>query len=387
MPKHLVEALTDEIGLQALCFTETFITEKRLDLLKLQERTDLVNFSVEFILEISAVELEDKNTILIVAYWPEENREFKIFYATLEKILQRLSVSDKNKNIIIGGDFNINVLVNSKLTRTVLNLMRSNNFTQHIAEPTRITSTSSKCIDLLFTNFINSQLVTTVNEYGLSDHKGVLTISKRALDINFSFQNIPLNCVDTSNLLGLEIDTYINWKPHIQKIASKLSRFTYALSELKKTTNQTTATSAYYAYANSWLSYGIILWGNSTDVKDLFKLQKRCIRIITNISQDESCRPHFRQQNILTLTSMYIFETAKFVRKHKYIFPNDKDPPNSRLRPRNKMAIPFSRMKMFCSGPYTMGIKIYNNIPMTDSENSQPASGKEQLSPKNIGLT
>ncbi|KAI5637665.1 hypothetical protein NE865_09648 [Phthorimaea operculella] len=223
---------------------------------------------------------------------------------------------------------------------------------------------------------LNETLNKTLNEvsYWLQQHNLELNCSKtkimqfrpyqkRALDINFSFQNIPLNCVDTSNLLGLEIDTYINWKPHIQKIASKLSRFTYALSELKKTTNQTTATSAYYAYANSWLSYGIILWGNSTDVKDLFKLQKRCIRIITNISQDESCRPHFRQQNILTLTSMYIFETAKFVRKHKYIFPNDKDPPNSRLRPRNKMAIPFSRMKMFCSGPYTMGIKIYNNIP------------------------
>lgn len=105
------------------------------------------------------------------------------------------------------------------------------------------------------------------------------------------------------SLLGIEIDTNVNWKPHIEKVGKKLSKFTYALFELKKCTDLKTATSAYYAYAYAWLSYGIILWGNSTEVNQLFVLQKRCVRTLVNITDTESCRPHFIKQKILTLTS------------------------------------------------------------------------------------
>ncbi|XP_026330562.1 uncharacterized protein K02A2.6-like, partial [Hyposmocoma kahamanoa] len=54
----------------------------------------------------------------------------------------------------------------------------------------------------------------------------------------------------------------IDWKVHTQTICSKLASFTYAL-ELKKTTDLKTALSAYYAYADAWLRYGVVLWGNS----------------------------------------------------------------------------------------------------------------------------
>jgi hypothetical protein len=46
----------------------------------------------------------------------------------------------------------------------------------------------------------------------------------------------------------------------------RINRFTYALLELKLNTDQKTVITAYYAYAHSWLSYGIILWGNSTSM-------------------------------------------------------------------------------------------------------------------------
>lgn len=42
-------------------------------------------------------------------------------------------------------------------------------------------------------------------------------------------------------LLGLQIDTHLNWKVHIEHFKSKLSKPTYALRETKKFTGTQTA--------------------------------------------------------------------------------------------------------------------------------------------------
>ncbi|KAF9803075.1 hypothetical protein SFRURICE_012320 [Spodoptera frugiperda] len=55
----------------------------------------------------------------------------------------------------------------------------------------------------------------------------------------------------------------------------ELETFSYALHEIKKTTDLNTAIAMYYAYAHAWFIYGIILWGNSTDAQSLFVLQKK----------------------------------------------------------------------------------------------------------------
>lgn len=89
---------------------------------------------------------------------------------------------------------------------------------------------------------------------------------KAPIQFQFSYKNIPIETTYDFSLLGLMIDTHLNWKTHVEKIRKKMSSFSFALHEIKKTTNVRTAIVTYYAYAYSWLSYGIILWGNSTDI-------------------------------------------------------------------------------------------------------------------------
>lgn len=189
---------------------------------------------------------------------------------------------------------------------------------------------------------------------------------KTPLNVKFTYNGIDLECVDTFTLLGIDIDSNINWKSHIQKIKTKLSRFTYALRELKKCTDVEAALLAYYSYANAWLSYGVILWGNSTDAQKLFILQKKCIRIIKNLKNRESCAPHFKTLKILTLPCIYILESAKFVRKQPQNFTKLEDVPRYyELRPTRKhnMRIPSSNLKIHSTGPNSMCTKIYNKIP------------------------
>jgi hypothetical protein len=54
------------------------------------------------------------------------------------------------------------------------------------------------------------------------------------------------------------------------------------------------------------MGYGIVFWGNLSEAKNIFLLQKKAIRIIMGMKHRESCRPAFKQLKILTLTSQYI---------------------------------------------------------------------------------
>lgn len=153
-------------------------------------------------------------------------------------------------------------------------------------------------------------------------------------------------------------------KSHIKKIRAKLSSFAYALREIKKSTDLHTALVTYYAYAHAWLNYGIILWGNSTDAQTLFTAQKKLIRILVNIANTDSCKPHFQKNKILTVPSMYILELCKFVRKYPDYFTQQDDHQSTySLRHRNKLKLPPSYLKIHSHGTYAMSVKIFNKLP------------------------
>lgn len=144
---------------------------------------------------------------------------------------------------------------------------------------------------------------------------------KKTLNLQYIYSNTQIEIENTATLLGIEMDANISWKPHIHKLTKQISSLIYALIQLKKSTDFQSALTAYYTYIYSRLSYGIILWGNSSIIQDLFVLQKRCIRILFNISdQTISCKPYFIEYNILTLTSIYILECYKFVRKNPNLY-------------------------------------------------------------------
>lgn len=219
-------------------------------------------------------------------------------------------------------------------------------------------------------NDILTKTITWMNEHNLEINftkTKLLTFhphQKKTLNVNFSFNNHPIESVNEFPLLGLTIDKHINWKSHIQKIKSKLSKFLYAFREIKKTTNLETALVTYYAYAHAWLSYGVIMWGNSTDAPTLFTTQKKLLRILVNIDQTDSCKPHFIKLNILTLPSIYILEICKFAHTHKHFYTTRGDIQTSfTLRHKTRLNLPASRLRIHSSSPLVMSIKIYNKLP------------------------
>jgi hypothetical protein len=66
------------------------------------------------------------------------------------------------------------------------------------------------------------------------------------------------------------------------------------------------------------LKYGIIFWGGDhKDFKDIFKPQKKCIRVIRGGKNIVSCRNLFCELKILTGISLYISEIICFMQKNK----------------------------------------------------------------------
>lgn len=181
---------------------------------------------------------------------------------------------------------------------------------------------------------------------------------KRPADLSPLLQDLKIKEVTEFTLLGLTVDTHLDWKKHIDRIKSKVSSFIYALYILKSNTNTECALSAYHAYTQSWLRYGIILWGHSTDAHNIFIAQKKCVRILVNILQTQTCKPHFINLQILTLPSLYILEIGTFVRNNLHLYKF-----NQSARRRDKLIAPEPILDIYKKGPYYRSINIYNKLP------------------------
>jgi hypothetical protein len=104
----------------------------------------------------------------------------------------------------------------------------------------------------------------------------------------------------------MQIDKHMNWKTHIGQITPKLSSACYEIACMYHLTNIDSLVMINYSYFHSILTLGIIFWGFSTDVKWVFRLQKKAVRIMMGVNSRTLCRPIFKKFKILTVPAQYI---------------------------------------------------------------------------------
>ena len=124
-----------------------------------------------------------------------------------------------------------------------------------------------------------------------------LLFSNRSND-NLTINYDGNNFVSAENILflGVYVDRRLDWRCHIDNLATDMARYCYALRVVSENISEAAALSAYYAYIHTRISYGIIFWGNSSDVNRILVLQKRCLRTIYKLKQTESCKNVFIQK-------------------------------------------------------------------------------------------
>jgi hypothetical protein len=136
-----------------------------------------------------------------------------------------------------------------------------------------------------------------------------LTKTDYEINMQVLFGNSKIATAESLKFLGLTINTSATWKHHIGELTTRLNKACYAIRSIKPLMSLDVLRSTYFLYAYSVISYGIIFWGNSSHNEEIFKIQKRIIRIIMNSSKNASCQQLFKESNILPIQSQYILKT------------------------------------------------------------------------------
>ena len=125
--------------------------------------------------------IAEQKTIIGVIYRPPGSCVSN-FKSSLEKVLNSLPRS----NVYLMGDFNVDLLKDSRPVLEISNSWTSFNYIPLITIPTRITSHSSTCIDNIFTNTLDVTISgVTLNE--ASDHFPIFCLGKEKIRCDKQF--------------------------------------------------------------------------------------------------------------------------------------------------------------------------------------------------------
>jgi hypothetical protein len=119
----------------------------------------------------------------------------------------------------------------------------------------------------------------------------------------------------------------------------------------------------YSSYFHSVMSYGIMFWGNSRISGDIFKVLKRIVRILSNKTSYDSCRPLFQKLQILTVPSQYIYSLLGFVIKNKNLFTSNFEIHKVHTRTMNNFHLPLVNLIMTQKGVLYSGSRLFNSLP------------------------
>lgn len=186
----------------------------------------------------------------------------------------------------------------------------------------------------------------------------------RQLRTIVQLNGIELDPVESTVFLGITVDAKLQWGPHINKLSGRLSSAAYAVKKIRLITDVDTARIVYFSYFHSLMSYGILLWGGCADIHSIFVLQKRAVRAIYNLGPRVSLREKFKEINILTVTSQYIFENLMFVHKNESNFVKLSDVHSMNTRNKHNLAVHATRLHRVSNSFMGQCIRFYNKLPI-----------------------
>lgn len=177
-------------------------------------------------------------------------------------------------------------------------------------------------------------------------------------------------------LLGFQIDPKLNWQSHINHVSSLLSSRLFLLRRLRKEVSPPVLKNAYYGLIHSILSYGVLLWGHTSDAQKLFIIQKNAIRLLSNAVPRDHAKPLFVNLNILTLPSLFILRSLLNVRNNL----TDYQTYTHNYKTRNKDNLKPMRHRVIAArnGCNYHGVLYFNKLPVA-IRNLPPKAFKSYL--------
>lgn len=169
---------------------------------------------------------------------------------------------------------------------------------------------------------------------------------------------------DNIKYLGVTLDQVLSWKLHIENIKAKLNNVIRLFYFLRNICNQELLRMLYFAFAQSRIEYGIVLWGSAynTNSNSIFLQQKHLVRVISHRTRTEPSRPLFSKLNILPLKKLFILRVLR-----KYYdtvnIPNEVVRYKRKLRNAHCSIVPQPKNTCFQKSFYFVAPWLFNSLP------------------------
>ena len=138
---------------------------------------------------------------------------------------------------------------------------------------------------------------------------------RETLVFSTSLNSTHINRVKEVVFLGVVLNEHVTWKPHISRIANKVSKAIGLLCKSRFSISKFSLRTRYYSLVCLYLYYCTIAWGLTypSNLNRLVLLQKRVIRIINKDTFDDHTDPIFRDLKLLRLDQIYLYQLGKFM--------------------------------------------------------------------------
>lgn len=193
------------------------------------------------------------------------------------------------------------------------------------------------------------------------------TNTKMKLDpVILNENHIKFKINDPIKYLGIQLDISTSFSKHIAYISTKISKIIGIFYKLRNILPMKSLVDLYHSLIYPYLIYCNILWGKASDsyINQLFLLQKRLVRIITNSEFLAHTDPLFRSTEILKLKDIYTYLIA--IEGYKKNITNNftYTEHTHNTRSRNSFAVPNYRRLQISKRSLTYSIPlIWNKIP------------------------
>lgn len=168
--------------------------------------------------------------------------------------------------------------------------------------------------------------------------------------------------------LGVYLDNKLSWAQHIEYISVKLSRVIYLLRQLMNCVPEKYVRTSYFSFFQSILTYGIILWGNSSSVHDILILQKKAMRVISGATYKAHCKPLFRELKIMTVINLYIYYVLLYTKKKLPETKRRENVHGYNTRRTRCIYTPYHRLSKTINSYELTGHKLFNKLPQSVQE-------------------
>ena len=124
-----------------------------------------------------------------------------------------------------------------------------------------------------------------------------------------------IKTVTEDKILGVVIDNHLDWSSQVDKIYKTVSKVLGVLWCIKRYLPRESRITFVNAFVLPHLTYCSTVWGTSTHISRLEKLQKRAIRLIFDLAQRDSTDEYLKLLNWLPLSKFFELRTITLVYK------------------------------------------------------------------------